>query len=497
MGRPAASVVIPFENVITFLMQTFVKLRFKTDPDARVALKRSRHGKVLVVCACAVFLLAGSTSAQQVAPGIDNVISEKQQRVGEDHYTFDGAVEIKLGNSEIYADKAELFNEQDRALLTGNVVFVQGANRIAAERADFNTKTRLGTFYNATGIATAQPQRQRPRAGAVAPPPLAGQDTDVYFYGDIVEKLGPKKYKISNGGFTTCVQPTPRWMLTSKTVVLNLDHYTLLRDAVLSVKGVPMFYTPILYYPTKREDRATGFLLPSYGSSTVRGHSFYNAFFWAIDRSQDATFLYDWFSRAGQGAGTEYRYNFGGGSDGNFRTYLLDESLTPEGGSTDSASSTRSYELRGGANQLLPRGLRARARVDYFSSITTMQTFNTNINDTSRNQRSFGGNIVGAWNMYSLNATIDHTEYFYSADELRYHRQLAARGADPQRAAAVGLAALFLARHRVRGLAAGQQGHRAEHRGGQEPHACGLLAPGPLSLQEMAMVHRQLVARLA
>jgi LPS-assembly protein len=109
-------------------------------------------------------------------------------------------------------------------------------------------------------------------------------------------------------------------MLTSKTVVLNLDHYTLLRDAVLSVKGVPMFYTPILYYPTKREDRATGFLL-RHGSSTVRGHSLYNAFFWAIDRSQDATFLYDWFSRAGQGAGTEYRYNFGG-SDGNFRILL-------------------------------------------------------------------------------------------------------------------------------------------------------------------------------
>jgi lipopolysaccharide export system protein LptA len=42
--------------------------------------------------------------------------ARKQQRVGEDHYTFDGAVEIKLGNSEIYADKAELFNEQDRAL---------------------------------------------------------------------------------------------------------------------------------------------------------------------------------------------------------------------------------------------------------------------------------------------------------------------------------------------------------------------------------------------
>jgi hypothetical protein len=63
--------------------------------------------------------------------------------------------------------------------------------------------------------------------------------------------------------------------------------------------------------------------------------------------------------------------------------------------------------------------------VDYFSSITTMQTFNTNINDTSCNQRSFGGNIVGAWNICSLNATVDHTEYFYSP-RTQDHRQLAA-----------------------------------------------------------------------
>ena len=221
-------------------------------------------------------------------------------------------------------------------------------------------------------------------------------------------------------------------MLTSKTVVLNLDHYTLLRDAVLSVKGVPMFYTPILYYPTKREDRATGFLLPSYGSSTVRGHSLYNAFFWAIDRSQDATFLYDWFSRAGQGAGTEYRYNFGGGSDGNFRTYLLDESLTPESGSTDSPSSTRSYELRGGANQLLPRGLRARARVD-----TEHRRYgrSANINDDNQQFRRQHRRRVE----HVAQCHRSH-RYFY-LPRTGYHHGWP-RGV-LQRAAAVGLAALF------------------------------------------------------
>jgi len=117
------------------------------------------------------------------------------------------------------------------------------------------------------------------------------------------------------------VQPTPRWDLHAGTVVLNVDHYTLLKNAVLTVKGVPMMYLPILYYPTKRDGRATGFLIPTYGSSALRGQSLHNAFFWAINRSQDATVLHDWFSKTGQGVRRRVPYNVGSG-DGNIRTYL-------------------------------------------------------------------------------------------------------------------------------------------------------------------------------
>src|SRR5205085_519875 len=161
-------------------------------------------------------------------------------------------------------------------------------------------KTKLGTFYHASGIANVQPPRQTGPVAGIVVPQLSGQETDVYFFGETVEKIGYKKYRITNGGFSTCVQPTPRWDLSAGTVILNIDHYTFLRQAIMKVKGVPMLYLPILYYPTKEDDRATGFLIPTYGTSTVRGQSIHNAFFWAIDRSQDATIMHDWFSRTGQ-----------------------------------------------------------------------------------------------------------------------------------------------------------------------------------------------------
>ena len=82
-------------------------------------------------------------------------------------------------------------------------------------------------------------------------------------------------------------------------------------------------------------------------------------------------------------------------------------------GSTTTSNAQRSYDIRGNLSQTLPGHLRAQANVNYFSSIQSSQTFNTNIQDLSRNNRSFGGNIVGAWRNYTMNATLMHSEYFY------------------------------------------------------------------------------------
>ena len=94
-------------------------------------------------------------------------------------------------DTTVYADDVRVLTDNNRAIATGNVVFAQGNNRIAAERAEFDTETRLGTFYNATGIAKRSAAAQS-RPGPGIAPPVVGQETDVYFYGDKIEKLGPR-----------------------------------------------------------------------------------------------------------------------------------------------------------------------------------------------------------------------------------------------------------------------------------------------------------------
>ena len=181
---------------------------------------------------------------------------------------------------QFFADYAEIFKKDDLVTARGHVVFVSGGNRIWADRMEYNTRTRTGTFYNARGSAILGDR------GPTTDRNLFGtQEPEAAFWGEQIEKVGPKKYKITRGGFTTCIQPTPRWEIVSGTVTLNLDDYAWLTNSLFRVKGVPLMYLPVFYYPIQEDDRATGFLIPTYGSSTVKGHIFSNAFFWAIGRS--------------------------------------------------------------------------------------------------------------------------------------------------------------------------------------------------------------------
>src|SRR5262249_32846910 len=134
------------------------------------------------------------------------------------------------------------------------------------------------------------------------------QEAYAVFAAELLEKIGDHLYKLTRGTFTTCRQPTPRWEMTASTVILATGRHALLKNMVLRVKDVPIFYLPALYYPINHADRATGFLLPVYGTSTIKGMSLSNAFFWAINRSQDATFYHDYYAKAGQGYTGEYRY---------------------------------------------------------------------------------------------------------------------------------------------------------------------------------------------
>ena len=329
------------------------------------------------------------------------------EQVAANHLRLTGQVQIECPQMSFFADAIDIFTEPDlRLVASGNVVFTNPEGRIAAERVEFNVADGTGTFHQAAGLLSLGDEVDRTQFG--------GQDPDVYFYGDTIEKLEGRRYRLTRGGFTTCVQPTPRWEITSGSVLIVLDNYAIARHTLLRVKGVPLMYLPVLYYPIKNEDRATGFLLPTYGSSTLRGQSLSNAFFWAMGDSQDATFFHDWFTNTGQGAGAEYRYVASQGSYGTFRFYRLDQHQAEfrQAGQVTRLPAQSANQFYGTGNQSIGTALRFHQRIDYTTSIITQQLYQQNLYQASNATRTIESGMTGTWGALTANALFQRTETF-------------------------------------------------------------------------------------
>lgn len=357
----------------------------------------------LLVCTALLTLLHGAAAWAQV-PGYNSKQFRIEQVEG-DHWRFTGQVELEneeVKGQKFYANVVDLYTATNRLEASGNVLYETPTARIAAERVIFNTRSGTGTFYNASGLAAIGDRADKSMFGALEP--------DVYFYGDTLEKVGEDKYKVVHGGFTTCVQPTPRWEMVAGSITINVGDYAILRNAVMHVKDVPIFYLPFLYYPIQDDDRATGFLLPVYGRSTYQGSSVSNAFFWAISRNQDLSVLHDWYMARGQGYGAEYRWVASPTSNGNLRAYRLRQSGTVNG-----ISLQNSFLVNGSVNQDLPFRLKGRALIDYSSSFQVNQLYSRDIYNATQSLSRINGSVTGSWSFLNASLTTNRQEQFFGA----------------------------------------------------------------------------------
>ena len=360
---------------------------------------------------CLVLIAATAAAASAQVPGY-NSKQFRIEQIDDGHWRFTGQVELEneeVKGQKFYANVVDLFTDDNRVEASGNVVYETATARIAAERAVFFTRAGTGTFYTASGLASLGEKADKSMFGALEP--------DVYFYGEVLEKVGEDRYKIAKGGFTTCVQPTPRWELVTGSASINVGDYAVLRNAVMRVKDVPIFYLPIMYYPIQDDDRATGFLLPTYGRSNVQGQSISNAFFWAISRSQDLTVLHDWFTATGQGYGSEYRWMRSATSIGNLRAYRLQQKAANVNGFD--LPESRSLLLNGSITQDLPLRLKARVSIDYSSNITANQLYSQDVFNATNGLSRWNGNISGSWRFVNSSLTATRTQQFFSASSSR------------------------------------------------------------------------------
>jgi len=319
-----------------------------------------------------------------------------------------GRIILQCDGTQIFAD--EIRWDDKTAWATGDVLVIQDGLRVNAERAELDRRTKLGTFFTASGTARLTEQNlEKSLFGTMEP--------EVTFAAARVQKIGPKTYRLSEGWFTTCMQTPPRWEIVGSQGTITLDERVLLKNAVFRVKGIPVLYLPIIYYPIGEDDRSSGFLLPTYSRSNITGQGISTAYFWAIDRSQDSTIYYDWFSKSGQSLAADYRFVSSPRSRGNAYVYMLNEKTQFNDDGSVQRPGGRSYRVEGDTNQRLGSRFQLIARANYFSDVTTQQLYQENLYDFSKRDRNLLATIQGNFGRTRLQAQVDQRDIYRTATQ--------------------------------------------------------------------------------
>ncbi len=224
-----------------------------------------------------------------------------------------------------------------------------------------------------------------------------------YVRASYLEQVEPGKFRGDNFVLTPCNQSTSIWEFRGSSMTFKPGKYVRMAWPHVRVKGLPLFGLPFMVWPLQDSARQTGLLIPALATSSRKGFSVAETFFWAINRSADLTLSYEHYANAGNGYSAEFRHALGDSANGSIRAYFLPGK---DATAAEQAAGKFSFEpgflLSAAHYQSLPGGLIFRVGADTISSTQFARQFQDNVAKFLQRQSYFTGELTKSWGANTL-----------------------------------------------------------------------------------------------
>ena len=246
----------------------------------------------LIICAILYFtpaLVLAQTNTVQPAVLVADNVSIDQNRV----LQAQGNVEVFQGDIRLKASSV-LYDQKAGALqIIGPITIQDGANiTILADQAELSSNLQSGLLIGARTVLN-----QRLQLASVKMNRVNGRYTQLY------------KTAVTSCNVCTDGRP-PLWQVRAKRVVHDQTEQQLYFDgAQFRVGNIPVFYLPRLRIPDPALKRATGFLIPSFQTTSQLGTGVKVPYFIKLGKHSDIT-LSPYLSSKTQALEFRYRQAF-------------------------------------------------------------------------------------------------------------------------------------------------------------------------------------------
>lgn len=244
---------------------------------------------------------------------------------------------------EISANKGT-FRFSGASVITGNATLSQPGRLVNAESIQLNRNATTGEFTTADisgNVVIREPNKlivgktghievtkrtgnlndglYRLMVGSANPLATTNiEELNAWGKADLVQQDENGVIELQRATYTTCTPTSQTWKVSASKIDLNSDTGRgVATNTWLSLAGVPVLYTPYFSFPLD-DRRQTGFLFPTFGSSSLSGATLGVPFYWNIAPNYDALFTPEIFEKRGLQINGMFRY-LGSSGGGVFR----------------------------------------------------------------------------------------------------------------------------------------------------------------------------------
>ena len=217
--------------------------------------------------------------------------------------------------THVSADDADLV-EIGTSVLTGNVQILKGDRQLQADRVDITQPQRVLDAVGNVELWDENLFVSGDTAHVELDVDAATLDQgtfillDEHAHGQAERVVLSSKdlVTVEEAIYTTCNPDAVAWTLEADEIELDrVTEFGKARNALVTFKGVPIFYSPYLTFPLT-DTRKTGFLTPSYRYSGNTGFEFHLPYYWNIAPERDATLTARAMTDRGVQIQGQYRY---------------------------------------------------------------------------------------------------------------------------------------------------------------------------------------------
>ncbi|SEO48214.1 LPS-assembly protein [Luteibacter sp. UNC138MFCol5.1] len=300
------------------------------------------------------------TSITDITSNINATTGVKVETPEPNLYHLTSGVRLVRADQVMQAEDATYNADSTAYDAKGNVRYQEAGMLLRADRITGTTTPNQGDAYN------VQYQLLQSRGNGVA---------------DHAKVLDPQHGRFTDATYSTCDVGSRQWEFRAKKMNLNKETGVgEARSATMRYRGVPFMYLPYFTFPLD-DRRKSGFLYPTFGSSSRSGTFLNLPYYLNLAPNYDATITPGYYSDRGPMLGGEFRYLLPR-SNGTVDFQYMAHDKGPdddESGTSDRDGSTRRWLLQLTNSTTIAKGWNFSANINRVSDNQYFRDFSNDL----------------------------------------------------------------------------------------------------------------------